>query len=86
MSTESKKEDTEELIKKTAYVVFLGRPFQSHNSGNCGCCRGVNRTSINYYFRSRDNLFKVVFEEATEQMHQNHNAILLSELPLSRIN
>ncbi|MDV3751381.1 TetR family transcriptional regulator [Elizabethkingia anophelis] len=81
MSTEQKKEDTEELIKKTAMQLFFGEGHFKATTHEIADAAGVNRTSINYYFRSRDNLFKVVFEEAIEQMHQNHNAILLSELP-----
>ncbi|XJR86323.1 TetR/AcrR family transcriptional regulator [Elizabethkingia anophelis] len=61
--------------------LFFGERHFKATTQEIADAAGVNRTSINYYFRSRDNLFKVVFEEAIEQMHQNHNAILLSELP-----
>ncbi|WP_407481717.1 TetR/AcrR family transcriptional regulator [Elizabethkingia meningoseptica] len=81
MSTEVKKEDTEELIKQTAKQLFFGEGRFKATTQEIADAAGVNRTSINYYFRSRDNLFNIVFEEAMEQMNQNHNAILLSDLP-----
>ncbi|AQX13003.1 TetR/AcrR family transcriptional regulator [Elizabethkingia meningoseptica] len=81
MSTEVKKEDTEELIKQTAKQLFFGEGRFKATSQEIADAAGVNRTSINYYFRSRDNLFNIVFEEAMQQMNQNHNAILLSDLP-----
>ncbi|AQX05445.1 TetR/AcrR family transcriptional regulator [Elizabethkingia meningoseptica] len=81
MSTEVKKEDTEELIKQTAKQLFFGEGRFKATTQEIADAAGVNRTSINYYFRSRDNLFNIVFEEAMQQMNQNHNAILLSDLP-----
>ncbi|MHA7607720.1 TetR/AcrR family transcriptional regulator [Elizabethkingia meningoseptica] len=81
MSTEVKKEDTEELIKQTAKQLFFGEGRFKATTQEIADAAGINRTSINYYFRSRDNLFNIVFEEAMQQMNQNHNAILLSDLP-----
>ena len=81
MSTEVKKEDTEELIKQTAKQLFFGEGRFKATTQEIADAAGVNRTSINYYFRSRYNLFNIVFEEAMQQMNQNHNAILLSDLP-----
>ncbi|OPC22260.1 TetR family transcriptional regulator [Elizabethkingia meningoseptica] len=81
MSTEVKKEDTEELIKQTAKQLFFGEGRFKATTQEIADAAGVNRTSINYYFRSRDNLFNIVFEEAMQQMNHNHNAILLSDLP-----
>ncbi|WP_407531908.1 TetR/AcrR family transcriptional regulator [Elizabethkingia meningoseptica] len=81
MSTEVKKEDTEEFIKQTAKQLFFGEGRFKATTQEIADAAGVNRTSINYYFRSRDNLFNIVFEEAMQQMNQNHNAILLSDLP-----
>jgi TetR/AcrR family transcriptional regulator len=40
----------------------------------------VNRTLINYYFRSRDNLFNLVFEEAQLQEKEKSDAILSSNI------
>src|SRR5699024_4706813 len=42
----------------------------------------VNRTLINYYFRSRDNLFDLIFEEALIQEQTVRDKLLYSDLPL----
>ncbi|NAW50896.1 TetR family transcriptional regulator [Elizabethkingia argentiflava] len=81
MSTEIKKEDTEKLIKETAKKLFFGEGHFKATTQEIADAAGVNRTSINYYFRSRDNLFQIVFDEAIDEMHRNYSAILLSDLP-----
>lgn len=81
MSTDHKKEDTELLIKNTAMQLFFAQGHFKATTQEIADAAGVNRTSINYYFRSRDNLFNIVFDEAIQQRENNHNAILFSELP-----
>jgi len=41
----------------------------------------VARTVINYYFRSKDTLFKTVFEEAMQETAMTLDKVLLSPLP-----
>lgn len=81
MSKEEIKLDTEQLIKKTAKQLFFGEGRFKATTQEIADAAGVNRTSINYYFRSRDNLFDLVFEEAIQEMNENHYAILQMDLP-----
>ncbi|MBS1570924.1 MAG: TetR/AcrR family transcriptional regulator [Bacteroidetes bacterium] len=81
MSKEQQKLDTEEIIKKTAKRLFFGEGRFTANTQEIADAAGVNRTSINYYFRSRDNLFDIVFQEEMQKMNEKHYAILLSEKP-----
>lgn len=81
MSKEQIKQGTEELIKKTAKQLFFGEGRFTANTQEIADAAGVNRTSINYYFRSRDNLFQIVFDEAMCKMNEKHHAILNSEFP-----
>jgi AcrR family transcriptional regulator len=43
---------------------------------------GVNRTLINYYFRSRDNLIQIIFDEAQKVEKEKSEIIMTSDLPL----
>lgn len=72
--------DTEILIKKAAKQLFFGEGRFKATTQEIADATGVNRTSINYYFRSRDNLFEIVFQEALQKMDEKHHAILLSDI------
>src|SRR5690606_14066868 len=43
---------------------------------------GVNRTLINYYFRSRNTLFELILKEAKEEEIKKQEIIVLSDLPV----
>lgn len=75
-------EDTQQLIKDTAKKVFFGEGRFNATTQEIADAAEVNRTLINYYFRSRDNLFNIVFEEAQNQEHCLTEMIVFSELPL----
>ena len=80
MSDEIRKDDTKILIKKMAKKLFFGEGKFNATTQEITDAAGVNRTLINYYFRSRDNLFNLVFEEAhLEEMKKSH-AIVSSNL------
>ena len=79
MSNQDKVE-TEIRIKKAAKQLFFGEGNFKATTQEIADAAGVNRTSINYYFRSRDNLFEVVFQEALSKVDEKHHAILLSNV------
>lgn len=73
----SNKEQTEELIKTTVKdLLFVQGRFDA-TTQEIADEAGVNRTLINYYFRSRDNLMKIVFQEALE-VEKNKSKHLLN--------
>ena len=82
MSAKNKDTDTEQLIKDTAKKVFFGEGRFNATTQEIADAAGVNRTLINYYFRSRDNLFEIVFEDAQKQEHERTESIVFSGLPL----
>ena len=75
-------QDTEHLIKETAKKVFFGEGRFNATTQEIADAAGVNRTLINYYFRSRDNLFQLVFEEAQKKEFESSRATIDSEVPL----
>lgn len=74
--------DTEQLIKDTAKKIFFGEGRFNATTQEIADAAGVNRTLINYYFRSRDNLFNTVFEEAQAKEHERTEMIVFAEMPL----
>lgn len=82
MSAKNSDTDTEQLIKDTAKNVFFTEGRFNATTQEIADAAGVNRTLINYYFRSRNNLFDTVFEDAQQQGHDLMEKIVFSELPL----
>lgn len=70
------KDDTEELIKETAKRMFFGEGRFHTTTQEIADEAKVNRTLINYYFRSRNNLISIIYEEATVVSNEKSRAIL----------
>lgn len=77
-------QDTELLIKETAKKLFFGEGKFNATTQEIADAAGVNRTLINYYFRSRDKLFEVVFEDAQKHEQEITAKIVFSDLPLKQ--
>ena len=75
------KDATEQLIKDTAKRLFFGEGRFNATTQEIADAAGVNRTLINYYFRSRNALFDLVFLDAQEKEQKRSEAIIFSELP-----
>jgi TetR/AcrR family transcriptional regulator len=73
--------DTEQLIKETAKRIFFAEGRFNATTQEIADAAGVNRTLINYYFRSRDNLFDIVFNDAHRTEHERTEAIVFSNKP-----
>lgn len=59
---------TEQLIKDTAKRIFFSEGKLHATTQDIADAAGVNRTLLNYYFRSRDTLFEQVAAEAMAEM------------------
>ena len=81
MSKQEKKDQTQELIKETAKNLFFVQGRFDTTTQEIADEAGVNRTLINYYFRSRDNLVQIVFDEAHKVEKEKSEIIMRSELP-----
>ncbi len=79
--SEQENELTEELIKSTAKRLFFREGKFNATTQEIADAAGVNRTLINYYFRSRNNLFEQVFEEAQIEETKKSESILFSDKP-----
>lgn len=81
MSKQEKKDQTQELIKETAKNLFFVQGRFDATTQEIADETGVNRTLINYYFRSRDKLVQIVFDEAHKVEKEKSEIIMRSELP-----
>jgi TetR/AcrR family transcriptional regulator len=82
MAITNKDAATEELIKETAKKIFFKEGKFNATTQEIADAAGVNRTLINYYFRSRNTLFDLVFKEAREEEDRKQEMIIQSKLPL----
>lgn len=74
-----KKDHTEYIIKETAKKLFFKEGKFNATTQEIADAAGVNRTLINYYFRSRNNLFKIVFDDAISIDDSKRSAIMDSD-------
>ncbi|AZI39532.1 TetR/AcrR family transcriptional regulator [Epilithonimonas vandammei] len=80
MSNQPKKDHTQELIKETTKNLFFVQGCFAATTQEIADEAGVNRTLINYYFRSRDNLVQIVFDEAHRVEKEKSEVIMRSDL------
>src|SRR5690625_4240646 len=81
MVNDKKDLETEEKIKKTVSDLLFKEGRFNATTQEIADKAGVNRTLINYYFRSRDNLFTLVFQDAMHKEHMLRTRLLFSDLP-----
>lgn len=82
MSIQKKEDATYELIIDTAKNLFFKEGNFNATTQEIADAAGVNRTLINYYFRSRNALFDLVFEEGKKEDERRQQMIVLSDLPI----
>ncbi len=73
---------TEEKIKKTALSLFLEKGFERTSIRDIALKAKINIALLNYYFRSKENLFNSIFSGLLEKYTPTLNGILGSSLPI----
>jgi AcrR family transcriptional regulator len=76
----AKDSTTEQHLKDTARRVFLKEGRMLATTQDIADAAGVNRTLLHYYFRSRDHLFDIVFQEALTQLRERIHEVIGSKL------
>lgn len=59
--------DTEQKIVDAARKVFGQKGFNGARIQNIADLAGISKPSLHYYFRTKENLFKKIFDEALEE-------------------
>jgi len=75
---------TEKIILDTAAKVFFVEGRKHATTQEIADAAGVNRTLINYYFRSKNALFSALLENFHKDFSENADAILSSDLPFRK--
>lgn len=71
---------TEQHIKDTAKRIFFSEGKLHATTQDIADAAGVNRTLLNYYFRTRDILFEQVATEARAEMSKEMDSVFASQL------
>lgn len=71
---------TEQHIKDTAKRIFFSEGKLHATTQDIADAAGVNRTLLNYYFRSRDILFEQVATEARMEMSREMDSVFTAQL------
>lgn len=72
---------TEQLIKDTAKRIFFAEGKLHATTQDIADAAGICRTSLHYYYRSRDVLMKQVFNEAMQELDERLYTLMHSALP-----
>lgn len=73
---------TEDKIKEAARKLFVEKGFGNATTRDIAECADTNVALVNYYFRSKENLFQAVFQESFAQTFVPIAGILNDDLPL----
>lgn len=73
--------NTEEHIKTVARQIFFAEGRLNATTQEIADAAGVNRTLLNYYFRSRDALFDQVFNEAMQHLRHRVEFTISNKIP-----
>lgn len=74
-----KDSQTEQQIKDAARKLFFAEGRFNATTQEIADAAGVNRTLVNYYFRSRDQLFDQILREARDTMDQRLDRAMSAE-------
>ncbi|MBK8704071.1 MAG: TetR/AcrR family transcriptional regulator [Saprospiraceae bacterium] len=75
----NQEQNTEERIIAAAKEIFIQRGFAGARMQNIADKAGINKAMLHYYFRSKEKLFEVIFDEAFGTLMPRVQAILSSD-------
>jgi Transcriptional regulator len=79
MSKADKDHTTEERIKEAAREVFTEKGFAAARTRDIAERAGINLALLNYYFRSKENLFNIIMLENLHQFFSGLKGVLNDE-------
>jgi len=74
--------NTEDLIRAAARKVFTEKGFAGARMQDIADEAGINRALLHYYFRSKEKLFEVIFDEAFNRFLGTVQPIMVASIPL----
>lgn len=76
----TKRENVEENIIRSAKELFLKKGYRETTMRVIAKEANVNLAMLNYYFRSKENLFEIIFDEVFNSMNESIMPIFLTDL------
>ncbi len=77
----AKDQNTEQLILNAARRVFTNKGFAAARMEDIAAEAGMNRALLHYYFRSKEKMFDMIFEENLQLFYGNFLAVLQQDVP-----
>ncbi|HHJ49491.1 MAG TPA: TetR/AcrR family transcriptional regulator [Phaeodactylibacter sp.] len=76
------KSDTRQRIIEAARRIFLQKGMAGTRMQEIADAAGINKAMLHYYFRSKEQLFKLVFAEAVKEIFPKVEKALAGDLPI----
>jgi AcrR family transcriptional regulator len=73
---------TEERILAAAKKVFVAKGMAGARMQDIADEAGINKAMLHYYFRNKEQLFEMIFQQAAEKLFPKINFIFESDMPL----
>ena len=73
---------TEEKIKAAAKQVFISKGFSGCTSRELAKASGMNVALVNYYFRSKNKLFQLIFQTVMDEFFESMVSVFSSDLSI----
>src|SRR5580698_10566654 len=80
------KDNSEERILIAAKKVFVLKGMAGARMQDIADEAGINKALLHYYFRSKEKLFEVIFQEAAQRLFPRINLVFESDVPLFVLN
>jgi AcrR family transcriptional regulator len=74
--------NTEELIIEAARKIFIQRGLAGARMQDIADEAGINKAMLHYYYRSKDKLFEIIFNEAIGKVIGRLGVVLSQQLPI----
>lgn len=78
----AQEKNTEELIIEAAKKVFVKRGLAGARMQEIADEAGINKAMLHYYYRSKDKLFEIVFNEAFSKVIGRLSEVIGQQMPL----
>lgn len=72
---------TKETILEAARKVFMQKGFAASRMCDIAKTAHINQALLHYYFRTKDKLFAMIFDQESQKFQPNIISILTSDLP-----
>ena len=74
--------EAEEKILRAAQTVFVKKGYKGATTRDIAAEAGITSPLLNYYFRSKENIFHIVYERAFSSLYRNVYPAIMSDEPL----